>query len=203
MYCLPNRVGMLLKSIRTHLVNLSVFFRFLVAISDRSLYDYRLWAAFLCNGKDSAMTTEQKQLIETLHRQGKGYRSIAAKTGLSENTVKSYCRRTIISEPSTDKEEIPLPSTSGMIMKPCLCCGSPVRQTAGRKEKKYCSEECRVKWWNQHRGVEKRKSSEKLICPSCHQPFAAYIGAHRKYCSRECFFAGRFCHAASVGGGAI
>lgn len=30
----------------------------------------------------------------------------------------------------------------------CLCCGKEVVQPGGRKEKKFCSDKCRNKWWN-------------------------------------------------------
>ena len=39
------------------------------------------------------MTTAQKQRIEYLRGKGDSYAAIAADLGISENTIKSYCRR--------------------------------------------------------------------------------------------------------------
>lgn len=39
------------------------------------------------------MTDDQKILIDNLRLEGCGYSKIAKKIGVSENTVKSYCRR--------------------------------------------------------------------------------------------------------------
>ncbi|MCD8003201.1 MAG: hypothetical protein LUG88_04735 [Clostridia bacterium] len=39
------------------------------------------------------MTNEQKMIISSLRAEGMGYSSIARKVGISENTVKSFCRR--------------------------------------------------------------------------------------------------------------
>ena len=39
------------------------------------------------------MTDDQKILIDKLRLEGYGYLKISKKIGVSENTVKSYCRR--------------------------------------------------------------------------------------------------------------
>lgn len=45
------------------------------------------------------MTKDQKVIVDDLRNQGLGYKRIAAQTGLSENTVKSYLRRNPDSKP--------------------------------------------------------------------------------------------------------
>ena len=51
------------------------------------------------------MNDIQKAQIRELRLQGVGYRKIAKETGMSENTVKSYCRRHPLSlkEPETEQ----------------------------------------------------------------------------------------------------
>ena len=51
------------------------------------------------------MNDIQKAQIRELRLQGFGYRKIAKETGMSENTVKSYCRRHPLSlkEPETEQ----------------------------------------------------------------------------------------------------
>lgn len=78
------------------------------------------------------MNDIQKAQIRELRLQGFGYRKIAKETGMSENTVKSYCRRHPLSlkEPETEQAHH------------CLQCGQPIEQNDKRKEKKFCSDAC-------------------------------------------------------------
>ena len=39
------------------------------------------------------MTNEQRMIVSALRAQGMGYGAIARKVGISENTIKSFCRR--------------------------------------------------------------------------------------------------------------
>ena len=57
---------------------------------------------------------------------------IARELGLSINTVKSYIHRH--------------PNIGNTIK--CQWCEKPVLQSAGRKEKKFCSDRCRITYWN-------------------------------------------------------
>ena len=52
------------------------------------------------------MTESQKQQILSFRRQGIGYLKIAQELGISQNTVKSYCRRNNLTKP-VEITEIP------------------------------------------------------------------------------------------------
>ena len=54
------------------------------------------------------MTDAQKENIRYLRGEGLGYRAIAARLGISENTVKCFCRRT--ESPKTERKKILLRS---------------------------------------------------------------------------------------------
>ena len=58
------------------------------------------------------MTNEQRMIVSALRAQGMGYGAIARKVGISENTVKSFCRRNAQKEdkPVTgaDEQSVPL-----------------------------------------------------------------------------------------------
>ncbi len=86
---------------------------------------------------------------------------------------------------------IPSPVTENRTA-PCLYCGKAVSQRDGRKEKKFCSSDCRVKWWNCHKSAVPRKSSRLAQCPSCGKQFYVYGPQERKYCSQSCYITGRF-----------
>ena len=128
------------------------------------------------------MTETQKAQITEMRRAGAGYGKIAQELGLSENTVKSYCRR---------YKSLPLPPPAGD-SRHCQECGRPISQTAGRKPKKFCSDACRMKWWNSHLNLVKRKAIYRLTCQHCGKVFSVYGQPRRKYCSHACYIAERF-----------
>ena len=141
------------------------------------------------------MTNEQKTVVESLRSQGLGYKRIAAQTGISANTVKSYLRK---NAPVAVEQEIPIISPESVAVissdfQPvCRQCGKPVAQNPGRKEKKFCSDSCRTRWWNNHLDLVKRKAIYHFTCPTCGRDFSAYGNAHRKYCSHSCYIEDRF-----------
>ena len=124
------------------------------------------------------MTNEQRMIVSALRAQGMGYGAIARKVGISENTVKSFCRR------NAQKEDKPV---TGADEHQCLCCGAPVAQNAGRKEKKFCSDKCRNQWWNSHQSEIKKEAYYTLVCQFCGKEFESYGNQRRKFCSRECY----------------
>lgn len=140
------------------------------------------------------MTNEQKTVVESLRSQGLGYKRIAAQTGISANTVKSYLRK---NAPVAVEQEAPVISPESAVISSdiqpvCQQCGKPVAQNPGRKEKKFCSDTCRTRWWNNHLDLVKRKAIYHFTCPTCGRDFSAYGNAHRKYCSHSCYIEDRF-----------
>ena len=124
------------------------------------------------------MTEQQKQRILQLRKQGATFSSIAEELSLSVNTVKSFFRRNIVNSRST----LPI----------CNYCGKPLIQPYGKKEKKYCSDKCRMLWWNAHRSDLKKKTVCTYVCAFCRKEFTSYKSTHRTYCSRDCYYKGRF-----------
>ena len=133
------------------------------------------------------MTDRQEEQVRRMKAGGCGYVKIARELGLSENTVKSFCRRKGLNGDA---------DTVGGDKRSCLCCGAQIRQNPGRKEKKFCSNRCRNKWWNSHLDRVNHKAIYEFTCLHCKKPFTAYGNAGRKYCSHACYVADRF------GGGA-
>lgn len=136
------------------------------------------------------MTDSQKKEITKLRARGNGYGKIALALGISQNTVKSYCRRNHISIGSAAGIETAVPVETGTSF--CECCGKEIRQVFGHKTKRFCSDLCRNKWWNAHLDLVKRKAVYKYKCPGCGRAFEAYGNSHRKYCSHACYIDHRF-----------
>ena len=74
----------------------------------------------------------------------------------------------------------------------CQCCGIEVIQNPKRKQKKFCSDKCRNMWWNSHLELVNKKAIYECKCKYCGKAFKVYGNENRKYCSRECYIAGRF-----------
>ena len=124
------------------------------------------------------MTEQEKSKIRSLRTEGYGYKKIALAVGISVNTVKSFCRN----------NELTGNSSSGV----CLACGKPLVQMPKRKQRKFCSSECREKWWNKNRDKGNKPTGETVRCIHCGKAFSAYEREHRKYCSHTCYVAERF-----------
>lgn len=133
------------------------------------------------------MTTKQENQIHLLRSEGKGYTAIANLLGLSVNTVKSYCRR-------NNLQGVRSGGNSNEAHAFCKQCGAELPQASGQKERKFCSDECRMKWWNSHQEQVERKAIYNFTCANCGKPFTAYGNAHRKYCSHACYIEDRFGH---------
>ncbi|WP_322200375.1 RNA polymerase subunit sigma-70 [Acutalibacter intestini] len=116
------------------------------------------------------MVTAKAKDILRYREQGLGYKRIAALTGYSINTVKSVCRR------NPDGAE-----------RFCPQCGAMLTHTPHHREKKFCSDKCRMAWWNSHPEAVNRKAVYHFTCAQCGQPFDSYGNDHRKYCSRACY----------------
>ena len=69
----------------------------------------------------------------------------------------------------------------------CPQCGSTVEPLTGRREKKFCSDACRMTWWNSHSELVQRKAYYALVCQYCGKPFTSYGNRNRRYCSRSCY----------------
>lgn len=118
------------------------------------------------------MTTQEKVKIIAMRAQGCGYKSIAGELGLSVNTVKSYCQR---------NREVD-PKQTG-----CKNCGALLIQTPHHKQKQFCCDRCRTKWWNAHRNELNRTAVHEQTCPQCGNTYVGYNSRKQVYCSRACY----------------
>lgn len=128
------------------------------------------------------LTEIQKTEIKRLRNDGLGYVRIAEMTAVPVGTVRTFCRRNCLTGRADSNSSV----------RGCLQCGNPVTQNPGRKEKKFCSDACRTKWWNNHRRQINKKAIYEFTCTRCGKVFTAYGNNHRKYCSHDCYIADRF-----------
>lgn len=124
---------------------------------------------------------DTKTEIIRLRKNGLSYKDISIFLNMSINTIKSVCRRLKVEKQSID--------TNRSI---CLLCKASLAHINGKKEKKYCSDNCRMKWWNAHLDKVNKKSYSEHICLNCQKPFQSYANTKRKYCSHACYIVARF-----------
>lgn len=119
------------------------------------------------------MDATQRRRIEQMRASGVSYANIAIALGLSKNTIKSFCRRNNL-------------GIKG-IVDTCDCCDGALLHTPGAKHKRFCSDKCRLAWWNAHPEAVNRKALYHITCSYCGAGFDSYGNRKRKYCSRACF----------------
>ena len=136
------------------------------------------------------MNNIEREQIIALRAFGQSYARIADALNLSVNSIKSFCRRNALSGSAGSsvkpiKAEAPLEATA------CEQCGCPVRQTPGRKHKRFCSDACRTAWWNAHRTQVCRKTMHTFCCARCGMQFSRYGVTRHSFCSWSCASAAR------------
>lgn len=115
------------------------------------------------------MTNAEKNKVLSLRNAGAGYRTIAKETGINLNTITSFLRR-------NDQKSFTAE---------CEMCRKSLTMTPHKKAKRFCSDKCRMAWWNSHPECVKRKTTEKE-CLFCGEKFKA-IRENNKFCSRSCY----------------
>ncbi len=133
------------------------------------------------------MTNEQRRKLQELRAAGCGYGKISETIGVPLNTVKAFCRRNGLNGASASE-----PNETIIEVRHCKYCDKVIQQLPGRKEKKFCSDHCRNKWWNSHLDQVDRRANYECTCHYCGVKFISYGRRERKYCSRSCYMEDRF-----------
>ena len=125
------------------------------------------------------MTNEQRAIILAMRERGEKYQAIAEKTGIAVGTIRSFFAR-------YNKGVVIRPVSSDI----CLQCHQPILCRKVKRNRTFCSDQCRSKWWNAHRENLSTASAHQTICKVCRKKIITYSGA--KYCSRACYFIDRY-----------
>ena len=121
------------------------------------------------------MKLQDQIAINNMRLEGHSPSEIAARLGLSPSTVRSHIHR---HRHVRDEQS-------------CKHCGKPLVQTKGHRAKKFCSDSCRMAWWNSHKEEVNKQAYYKLTCQHCGKEFDSYGNSNRKYCCRACYIASR------------
>ena len=132
------------------------------------------------------MKREDFKQVQTLRESGYSYSEIATVLGVPKNSIKSYCNRFGIRLGSG----APPDDVDGALR--CRQCGLVIEKKRSAAIKRFCSSECRMRWWNAHRDHATSKTARITVCANCKKAFRSYAGDHRKYCCPECYITDRF-----------
>ncbi len=116
------------------------------------------------------MTANDKKRIQELREAGLTYKEIADETGIAFGTVKMFFQR------QKDKPAV----------QRCEQCHSPLRQDVSRAGRRFCSDKCRVKWWETHPDKTKSAEQHQFTCTMCGKVF--FSRKPGKYCTRACYY---------------
>ncbi|MEC1722238.1 helix-turn-helix domain-containing protein [Schinkia azotoformans] len=138
------------------------------------------------------MTEAEKQQIYDLRLKGVGYKAIAAVLGKSRDTVRVFCKQHGL---DGDAKVVAL-NVKEQMKNHLLCssCGKPIKQKKRGRVRKFCSDECRRKWWNENPQARKKRETAiyNYTCPQCGETFSCYGNKRRKFCSHDCYIKSRF-----------
>ena len=138
------------------------------------------------------MSEQETRIIRELRQKGAGYKVIAAALGVSRDTVRGICKRYKISDGgSAVPETIQTPDPENHR---CACCKKELIQNERGRAKRFCSADCRRKWWYEHPEIQRKNEAAiySFTCGHCGKQFSAYGDNHRKYCSHACYIKARF-----------
>ena len=119
------------------------------------------------------MTDSQKQQIVEMRNNGFSYSAIAAELNLSKDGIKMFCIRNGFGGRGSDSRK-----------DYCRYCGKRINENHLERTKIFCSNKCRMAWWNKHR------KTKPAICECCGKPYDAYTDT--RFCSHECYVNFRF-----------
>lgn len=138
------------------------------------------------------MTDIDEQQIQELRLKGVGYKAVAAVLGLSRDTVRGYCKRNGL-EGDSRVVSLNLEEKKNQNLI-CACCNKPIKQNGRGRVRRFYSEECRRKWWNENQDKRNKKDTAiyEYTCPYCGKEFSSYGNKKRKYCSHNCYIESRF-----------
>jgi len=132
------------------------------------------------------------EVINKMRNEGYGYKAIAKAITSTRDRVRSYCVNhglNGLGEVVSDNVDIMRTQNIG-----CVCCSKTINQKKQGRFRKFCSEECRRKWWKDNKESRKQKDTAtyKYTCPHCGEGFSSYGNKYRKFCSHDCYIKSRF-----------
>ncbi len=126
------------------------------------------------------MDENVKTGIIELRKKGYGYGQISIKLNIPRSSVSTFCQRNNIGTGDIDRHVF------------CKNCDRVIKRENKNKPKMFCSDDCRVNWWNTHPEEVNKKAIYDFNCPACGNHFTTYGNKNQKYCSHVCYIKTRY-----------
>lgn len=126
------------------------------------------------------MTENEKTKIIELRKKGYGYGQISLELNIPRSSISTFCKRNDINVGSIDRYVF------------CKNCEKVIKLESKKKPKMFCSDDCRVNWWNAHQSKVNIKAIYEFDCPACGKHFTTYGNAKQKYCSHARYIITRY-----------
>lgn len=126
------------------------------------------------------MTDNEKTKIIELRKKGYGYGQISIELNIPRSSVSTFCKRHGIDADIIDRFVL------------CKNCNKLIMLENKKKPKRFCSNECRVNWWNSHQNEVNKKAIYEYDCPSCGKHFTTYGNKKQRFCSHMCYIKSRY-----------
>ena len=117
------------------------------------------------------MSIEEKNRILELRNKEIVVREIAEITNLNKEAVKSFLKRI-----DKNVKEIRI----------CKECGKEYFVYFKVKSKSFCSDLCRIRWWNKHPENMKNRKESIRKCKCCGKEFIVYGNSKQQFCCKKC-----------------
>lgn len=144
----------------------------------------------------------RREQVRALRMRGDECKTIAERTGIPEGQVIVYClqlglpvkgpcRRMRLSQ----EDEAWLRYRHGEPEgRKCPVCGDVLIQPSRGRKKKFCSIECKNKFWNKQWRENAKIHGREAVCENCGKVFYATNEGEekRRFCSRDCYFEFRY-----------
>ena len=127
------------------------------------------------------MTEAQKKMIREYRLKGVGYRAIGSRLGIPRDTVRDYCKQHGLFG-SAEVAALNAAERMGK-REACAYCFKPIQQKETGQPRKFCSEQCRKKWWKEHPEAKKKRAYYQSRCRFCGKSFVAFGARKRTYCT--------------------
>lgn len=134
----------------------------------------------------------ETEIINKMRLDGLGYKAIAKAINSTRDRVRRYCfNHNLDGFGDVVAANVDLMKDRNLI---CACCNKPIKQKDRGRNRRFCSNECRRKWWNDNPQARKKKETAiyKYTCPHCGKEFSCYGNKKRKYCSHNCYIKSKF-----------
>lgn len=144
----------------------------------------------------------QRERVREMRMAGEECKAIAGRMGIPEGQVIVYCIQLGLPV-SGPCRTMGLPAEDEAWLKyrrgepegrKCPVCGRVLEQPYRGRRRKFCSQRCKDKFWNDRQKGRQEELGREAVCENCGKKFIAVNekNGERRFCGRDCYFEFRY-----------